>query len=345
MAEDFFSISKIQKYTKCSKMYDLHYNQKMYRTDKSDATVIGSLCHEALEAYYREEVEHPIDALNKIWAELLKPLEDAQDELEDLKEDLQLLSWRASADCKDAKIWIRNRDGTVPRALSMNSKYKSEVERLGIDERKSVINQKAFEGIKDWSLNLSLADCYSETYRILQRYKEIPGLRKVLHVELGISTKDGEGGVTNGVTLPISKQHMNGYIDLVAEVNGQLAIIDHKTTSGDAPDMITVMYTDQLLLYAWAYNELYGVKPDYIGINHLKSGKVVLAPLNWSLVEDTLNRFECSIIAARNGTYLKKSPTEYQSPCLGGSKNISEVTRTCPYLDVCHPDLYQIING
>jgi hypothetical protein len=318
----------------------------MYRSDRSDSTVIGSIAHEALEKYYRGEVENPVEALDQIWEELLSPVQDVMEELQEVREDLQLLSWRASSECKDPKIWIRNRDGSIPKALGMNGKYKSEIERLGIDDRKTEVNRKGFEGIPDWSLNLSLADCYAETYQIIERYKDIPGLKKVLAVEFGISTKNKETGeVENAVTLPISKQNMNGFIDLIAEVNGQLTIIDHKTTRGEAPDMLTVMYTDQLMLYAWAYNELYGVKPQYIGINHLRSGKLVLAPVNWELVADTLNRFESSIVAARNGTYLKKSPTEYQSPCIGGAKNMSEVTSICPYLDVCHPDLYQILRG
>ena len=350
MAKDSFSFSKVQTFTKCSQMYHLHYTSGLYRTDSSNATFTGSMVHEALEAYYLGEEEHPYPALQKAWAKFFKDneLETLIDRIQDINSDMAQLIWRASAECKDPKVWIRNKDGTVPKALSYNRTYQNECARLGIEERKAYVDTQVQRKLPELA-GVSICDCYTDSLELLKDYEEIPGLTEVKYVELPFSKKekaeDGSWETSNAVELPELGDYINGFIDLVAVVNDKIAIIDHKTSSGPAPDILAVMYWDQLLLYAYAYEKLFGEKPYYVGINHVRSKKTILAPINWDIVNDAVARLEATITAAKAGVPFKRSPTEYNSPCTGGAKQIAEYTRPCKYLDICHPELHQILKG
>jgi hypothetical protein len=318
--------------------------------DASNATFTGNMVHEALEEYYLGNEVHPYPALQKVWAKFFEKheLQNILELLEDVSTDLNQLAWRASAECRDPSKWIRNKDGSVPKALSYNGAYKSEYARLGIEERKAYINTNVGRKAQELA-DLSIVDCYADSLAMLKDYEEIPGLTEIKGVELPFSKKskheDGTWDLESPVELPELGDYVNGVIDLVAVVNDKIAIIDHKTSSGGPPDIVTVMYWDQLLLYAYAYEKLTRERPYYIGINHIRSGKTILAPVNWSLVEDAVQRFEGTITAAKAGVHFKRSPTEYQSPCTGGAKSLADTQRVCKYLDICHGELYKILQG
>lgn len=349
----FYSVSKVQTFARCTEMYHLHYTMSMYRSDTNIHTLIGTMVHSALEDFYEGKADHPHKSLQGAWSRFFeeRDLGDVFGRINDLSTDLSQLAWRASTKCQDPKLQIRTKDGSIPKNASMTSIYKKEAEKLGLDERKAYIDRQVDKRTEDLK-GISLVDCYAETNQLLENYEEIPGLTEVKNVELSFSEKVKDpdsnrwnGEIRNPVILPRTKDYLNGFADLVAVVNDQIAIIDHKTSSGEAPDVLTVMYWDQLLLYAFAYEAVFGEKPYYIGINHLRSGKTTLAPINWDIVKDAVNRFEDSITSAKSGNHCKRSPTEFGSPCLGGAKSMAEATRVCKYLDVCHPDLHKILRG
>lgn len=358
----FYSISRLQKYAKCPQMYEWHYLKKLYRSETTDSLLLGSMVHDALEAYYLKEVSNPLEALQASWEKFLQDRDLGQlaPELLKIANEVGVLQWRASEACTDRSLQIRNKDGSIPKNVAMNGKYKAEVERLGLDVRSERINHMAQSRADLQGIDLSY--CYAESRFLLTDYQDIPGISQVHHVEFPISDKiyrvDAAGltvrnehgvpevdSIANPVQLPQTQNYLNGYVDLIANVYGKIALIDHKTSAGDAPDVVTVMYWDQLLLYAWAYKQLTGNAPYYIGINHLRSRQCVLAPINWDLVEDAVARFEHNIISAELGHFCKRSPTEYQSPCVGGAKSMSDVKRVCPYLDLCYPQLHQVLQS
>lgn len=366
---ELFSFTKMSKYARCAKSYEHHYVRKLYRKESSEALVIGSMVHQALEAYFLGEANHPLESLDKAWEEWFTTggLDGMQQQLLGLRQDVSYLFWRASAACTDPDLWIRNANGTIPKpgGLLMNSKYKSEYAKLSIDDRKAYIDMTV-GNLGVWDPSLSLVDVYTTTYNIIENFQDIPGLNAVMCVEFPLSkqkvdadnkklfldengavttTDTGNPSVTNPVILPRTGQYFTGSIDLIAEINGEIAIIDHKTSQGDAPDVVSVMYHDQLLMYAWAYHQRFGTKPYYVGIHHVRSGQTVLAPVDWTLVEDAIARFEDAILAAATGVFTRKSPFEYQSPCLGGAKSITEARRVCAYLDQCYPQLAAILSG
>lgn len=366
---ELFSFSKMSRYGRCPKSYEHHYVNKLYRSDSSEALVIGSMVHQALESYYLGEVNHPIEAMDKAWLDWFEKagLEGMQTQLLSLRQDVSYLAWRATVDCSDPAVWIRNANGSIPKpgGLGMNKTYKSEYEKLSIEPRRAYVDQTA-GATGSWDDKLSLADVYTTTYAIIEAHQDIPGLTAVMSCEFPLSKQkqddkgkrlfvDDDGSVTttdtgnpavnNPVILPRTGHYYTGSIDLIAEILGQIAIIDHKTSKGDPPDIVSVAYHDQLLLYAWAYHQRFGVKPYYVGINHLRTGTCVLAPIQWDLVEDAVARFEDAIDAAATKIFVKKAPFEYQSPCLGGAKSINDAQRICVYLGECYPQLAEILNA
>lgn len=71
-----------------------------------------------------------------------------------------------------------------------------------------------------------------------------------------------------------SEEYMvRGFIDIIHEVDGQVMVLDYKTSKNDH---ISDAYRLQLAIYAMLYEEKHGRKPDYVGIDFLKSVERVL---------------------------------------------------------------------
>lgn len=129
----------------------------------------------------------------------------------------------------------------------------------------------------------------------------------------------------------------NGYIDLVCRTrDGKLAIIDHKTSKGEPPTMAKVARHQQLLLYGWAIWRLTGEVPDLIGINHLRTNKLVLAKFNLDLALEVLKAKLQTIRGIDNKVHIKQDPYGYGSMCITQS---SKGEKYCPYFHLCHKDL------
>src|ERR1019366_2051996 len=72
----------------------------------------------------------------------------------------------------------------------------------------------------------------------------------------------------------------HGYVDMVArDSEGRLIIIDHKS-SMEAPTPAKVARHEQLNAYCFAVYHLTGERPFLIGINHLRTGKLITAPFD-----------------------------------------------------------------
>lgn len=349
------SVSRLQKYTKCAKSYEYYYLKKLRFSETSDALQIGTIVHHCLEKFYLKETDHPSTELNRWWEEYFKEHDkgDLYDELQEVGEMLRHLLWRASEQCTNA-LSIRNRDGTVPKNPYMNSAFKKELEKLNLNDRRDNVD-RIMQGSGQWPAGVSLVNVFSETHAMLDDYQDIANYQSTLAVEFPYSKirtdesgswimdVDGQPSMENAVQLPLSKDWFIGFVDLIVQMRDGVAIIDHKTSSGEAPDMVTVMHHDQLLMYAWAFYKLFREKPSYIGINHLRSGTCVLAPVNWNYVEEAVARFDTANLATKGGYYPKRAPFEYQSPCLNGAKSIDVVNRCCPYLGECYPHLQEMI--
>lgn len=361
-SRQFISVSRLQKFDKCAQAYNLHYNHQLYLGETSDSLMLGTIVHEALESFYRREITHPVEYLDTFWNQLFETheLQHVALAIENYKKDMEHLLWRCSESCTDKGQQIRNKDGSCPspRAIgpgSKNQKIAAAWNEQQFEQRMAYVD-KQVSRIKGWQ-NVSASTIYSRAYELLSEYREIPGLTEVLAVEMGFSEKvldangkkvtmpDGTLAVRNPVTLPKSGDYFTGKVDLVALVDGAVAIIDHKTSRGDPPAGVAVAYHDQLLMYAWAYEQIFKERPYYIAINHLRSGQIVLMPINWDMVEEAVERFDTKALSTRTDHFGKRAPFEYNSPCLDGAKDLSDVTQHCPYLHVCYPQLYSMLPG
>jgi hypothetical protein len=144
-------------------------------------------------------------------------------------------------------------------------------------------------------------------------------------------------GSEGEVEYPDDNVMFNGFIDLICRTSdGKLAIIDHKTSKGDAPAMSEVARHNQLLMYGWAVWRLTGEVPDFIGVNHLRTNKLVLAKFNLDLAIDVVKNKMGTIKGINAKVFIKQDPNGYGSMCITQS---SKGPTYCPYFSLCHKDL------
>jgi ATP-dependent exoDNAse (exonuclease V) beta subunit len=122
----------------------------------------------------------------------------------------------------------------------------------------------------------------------------------------------------------LSESYMvKGYIDVVHETDGTVMILDYKTSKDDH---ITPAYKLQLAIYALLYEEKHGRKPDYVGIDFLKSVERIL-----TVDEDLIKhaKFEIEQIHASTGSNNMHDYRQNPSPlCKWRSGQ-------CDFYDVC----------
>lgn len=153
-----------------------------------------------------------------------------------------------------------------------------------------------------------------------------------LATEFAISTT-----YENKVALPNTSVCVNGYIDWVIEANGDIVLVDHKTSS-KKPSGVEVLFHPQLNLYAYCYEVLYGRLPKYIGINHLRSGEIVLAEVDESIVKTQIGHLvELQQTIEKTEVFTRQSPLQYQSPCYKVSYLSNKIEEFCPFIQHCWP--------
>lgn len=132
---------------------------------------------------------------------------------------------------------------------------------------------------------------------------------------------------------------INGYIDMLArDVNGNLLVIDHKTSGGEVPAKGKVARHEQLLLYGFIIYHLSGELPAYIGINHLRSGRLILSEFSLEKAELAVERLAKIKRAVELDVFIKQDPDAYGSKCCIKKKDEVEF---CQGLKYCHPEFYK----
>jgi hypothetical protein len=133
----------------------------------------------------------------------------------------------------------------------------------------------------------------------------------------------------------------NGFIDLLARDQlGRLLIIDHKTSKGDAPAVDKVAMHEQLLIYGYVIYYATGEVPHQIGINHLRSGKLVLADFNLAKAEKAVARLLTLQAAIEAKVFLTQDPYGYGARCVTESFRSDKPPTLCPGLRYCHPEVW-----
>lgn len=136
-----------------------------------------------------------------------------------------------------------------------------------------------------------------------------------------------------------------GYIDLVARNDkGQLLIIDHKTNSGEVPSKSKISRHEQMLVYGFMVTLLGGEMPAYVGMNHLRSGKLVLAEFSMAKAEIAMERLLSIVAGIEKRVFVRQNPDGYHSRCVVKPFREGDPPRLCAGLPFCHPEVAQHFN-
>ena len=313
----YYSVSRLQTYLKCGEAYRLQYIERHRREYTSSySTVVGSLAHNALEMHFlgKGTVMDMFESTSEACLIDLNLIDgndgDVYADLLRYAHGVRSLYERASISYTGPNP-IRTAKGDVPSVPQSTTAWKEAMAGLGQGMLKDGLDALSIGK----GLSFSLCDAYAEAYALMTKYV-VPKL-DVLYVELGLSKYDER--MINPVLLPTEYGggkgiHLSGSIDLVAMYNGKLSIIDHKTSAGAPPSPDEVSTNPQLLAYAWAYEQLTGHVVEGVGINHIRSGKLIWSPP--TMHKDKVLSSLLGVHKAIEADYFPlHTPSEYDSPC------------------------------
>lgn len=359
------SFSALESFKSCPQFFNFRYVQKIKAPQPlQKALLVGSWTHKLIEEYLNNPDASIRELFNVYiydWVMECGVNLDSEN-IEKLKEisiELSNLLYRASAFCNDESK-IRNSNGTVLKSPIEypSGSLKKEFSNLKCWHYRAELDQIACLANPEF-LEMSFTWLFAEALFNASVFKVPQWIAKTLHTELDFGTKEdklvplAEVIATNKNNKVITKHSLLGYIDWVVELtDGRVAIIDHKTSS-KMPTSEEVLFHPQLNLYAYAYKMLYGKFPDIIGINHIKSGNIVLAEVSIPIVIETLEYYTDLYITSQKELEkensgeiraVRKHPNDYQSPCVKRDYQTGVITSVCPYLDRCWERYKNILN-
>ena len=264
---------------------------------------------------------------------LLDDNDDLQDMLLNYSKSVGQLYFKASNSYSGSDK-IRTKSGDIASAPHMTSSWKTQASNLGLDTKRSTIDmylRQRLEGIYGDVGYMSICDIFGEACSLIKTYKHPTFLSKIIDIEFPISDRQ-EDKLINPVKMPSEYGgdqgiYFNGYIDMVGVTKeGKVVLVDHKSSKLPFKED-DIRYNVQLTTYAWAFEELTGMKVDYLAIYNLRDSefKYTRVPSNkWEII-NTVFRYHYSI---KQETFYKESPEPY-SPCL------NSYGRPCPYLSLC----------
>ena len=125
-----------------------------------------------------------------------------------------------------------------------------------------------------------------------------------------------------GFRFPFPKENplviMRGFIDMITEEG---YILDHKS-AGKRPTKAELAVNPQLLLYVWAYEQVYGKKPEKVFWHHLRTAELIEADVMVDY-EQKIAKLTELLQSILNDTEFPKQPYGYFC------------TNLCTYHDLC----------
>lgn len=360
------SFSRLESYQKCRQFYNLKYNQQEPVDETlKEALVQGSLTHSILEEFLSPDTDTKSieTAFAIVFPRFLKEydfnvfttkpseisLEDEHElqkfgdlgsksdllDFVELCRSLAYLLYRASDRCKEPEIAIRNKDGSLLKDPIEYPSMSFKSELVPYLDGKFFWDNEAGR-VNDLFIKVSFTWMISKII-FWTHYMRVPSwIVKTKTVEeslIDILPDETEVGIDFGAGFLL-----NGYIDwVVLAKNDHVCILDHKT-SKKCPSKQDVLHHPQLNLYAWAYEQKYGYLPTAIGIHHVPSDSYIIAKVDRSIVQATINYLrDIHLDAVHHKLYTKRHPNEYNSPCISYDWKTGDVKETCPFLHKCWP--------
>lgn len=122
------------------------------------------------------------------------------------------------------------------------------------------------------------------------------------------------------VAMFSNNHNVRGFIDAIHKNNGEILILDYKTTRSDE---ITEDYKLQLAIYTLLYQEQFGNLPHKVGLSFLRHGTEKYVPITEELL--ALAKEECQNIQDHT---TSDNIEDYP-------KNLGPTCRWCDYKDIC----------
>lgn len=146
--------------------------------------------------------------------------------------------------------------------------------------------------------------------------------------------------VEDEVEFKIDGYDYIGYVDVLSEDDGVLAITDHKShplypfsrnymTRPTEKDKDLLSYLRQQILYAYGVKQKYGRYPDMLEFNSYRKQTFVRIPFSEDMLEPTISWAKETRNRISENTNWK--PTIDQWVC----NNLCDVNRSCPYYQMC----------
>ena len=344
--EKTISFSGLETYSNCPKYFEEKYiNKTPYEKSLESSLLIGSWTHELVEEIIKTNGDiSPRDNLEDKLFTWLSSVGvtinqvDPENIINCIVELGDILS-RASVHCRDPKLTIRNKDNSVLKdpINYPSSSFLSALKKAEFYKFKSQIDLEASQQVSEF-LDISLTWVLADAYSIASNFKIPDWAYKTVGLELGFGVNEETAFYFNN-----SNVSLLGFIDWVVELDdGSTIIIDHKTSKlSSKPNPLEVLYHPQLNLYAYVYEQVTGKKVNYIGINHLRSGDIIIAEVD-NIVR--INNYEHIVeifTESQQGPYIRRRPTDYMSPCIKKDFKSGKILSTCSYLNKCWPSYHE----
>ena len=128
-----------------------------------------------------------------------------------------------------------------------------------------------------------------------------------------------------GFKLPFPSENplvlMRGFIDMITVDEN---IIDHKSTS-KKPTNAELAINPQLLIYVWAYEQVFGKKPKAVYWHHLRTSELLEAKVMENY-DEKIKNLEATLTSILNDTVYSKIERSYFCD------------RVCAHRDICWPE-------
>lgn len=348
------SYTRLSSYPKCPTKYNNTYENKITTNlveSIEESLITGTLTHLLLEEYLKEGVlgdkakDLVVDLVVDKWLRESCKLEAQVDNDEFIAAELNVIGikkyikevgkiYRKCAANYIKEDAIRNTDMSVPKdpIKYPPTVLKKEINSSGLNNLGLGINNSAAI-INPQFRRIVLTEVLGKAGLYFYSFEVPQWVKKTLAVELRFDDYNLEW--KNKIWL--------GGIDWVFEtVSGEIVICDHKTEKEKTSEL-DVQYHPQLNLYVNLYYSITKIIADYVAINHLPSGNIVLAKVDASIVyrvvkglEDIEDAVQESI---RTGKWRKAlAPLEYNSPCLTRDWQTKKLSRVCKYFRHCWPN-------
>ena len=178
--------------------------------------------------------------------------------------------------------------------------------------------------------NLGLSDeelqaYYDESVLMIQRWFDRLKKKLLARMEQGESFVEAFKNLTPRREEEYRSEEfmVRGFVDVIHELDGQVIVMDYKTSKSSH---ITDEYRLQLAIYAMLYEEKHGRKPDYVGIDFLKSVEQVL-----KVDDDLVKQAKFEIEQVHASTLSKRIEDYPQRP----SPLCKWRTGQCDFYDLC----------